>query len=56
MASHDDMAHLVRQRIHDDPAHFSDFTVRTTNFGFQFRLHDAHFILIGFGVFTEAFL
>ncbi len=51
-----DMANLVGERVHNDPAHLPDFTVRTSNFGFQFRLHDTHFILMGFGVLTEAFL
>ena len=31
-APNDDMADFVGERVHDDPADFSDFTVRTSNF------------------------
>src|SRR3972149_1275804 len=49
------MADFVRERIDDDPRHFTDFTVRAPDLGFQFWLH-YYFFLIDFGVFTEVFL
>ncbi len=54
----DDMADLMRQRIHNDPRHFTNILVGAANFGFQLWLHHRfyYFFLIGFGVFTAVFL